>query len=253
MNAFAGITFLVVGLFSAPAVPAAEIHIFAAASLSDALKEVATGFEKQSGDRLVFNFGASSTLARQIIEGAPADLFFSADEARMDALEKQKLLVGGSRTRRLSNSLVIVGRVDGSVALRSAADLTNASVQRIALADPKAVPAGVYARAYLQELGLWVRIAPKVIPTENVRAALAAVETGNVEAGIVYKTDAAVSARVKVLYEVPRAVGPDISYPMALIQGSPQPAAARKCLDYLNSDAAGKVFEKFGFILQKRQ
>lgn len=230
---------------------AAELNVFAAASLTDSLKEIASAYEKESGDRIVFNFGASSTLARQIEEGAPADLFFSADEPKMDGLEKNGRILKGTRKSRLSNVLVIVVTNDSSLEIGAAKDLSGAKIKRLALADPKAVPAGVYAKTYLEKLNLWAAIEPKVVPTENVRAALAAVESGNVEAGIVYKTDAAISKAVKIACEVPRAEGPDISYPMAIVKDSKQADAARKLLKYLDSDSAAAVFRKFGFIVRE--
>ena len=175
-----------------------------------------------------FNFGASSTLARQIEEGAPADLFFSADEAKMDALEKKELLLPGTRRSLLSNSLVLVVPADASAAPKSAADLVKPEFKKIALAEPQTVPAGIYAREYLQKLGLWDAVKEKVVPTENVRAALAAVESGNVEVGIVYKTDSLISKKVKVAVEVPAAEGPKISYPIAVVKSSKQPDARQE-------------------------
>lgn len=246
------ILLLCVLVFSVAPLGAAEITVFAAASLTDALKQVASGFEQQSGDRVVFNFAASSTLARQIEEGAPADVFFSADEAKMDDLEAAGQIVKDTRASRLSNALVIVVPDDSTLAVKSARDLTNAAVSRIALADTRVVPAGVYAKAYLTRLKLWPAIEPKVVPTENVRGALAAVESGNVDAGMVYRTDAAISRRVKIAFEVPRADGPKISYPVALVKEAPQPDAARKLLTYLGSDRAAAVFERFGFIVLKQ-
>ena len=230
--------------------PAANITVFAAASLTESLKEIAAAYEKQSGDKIVFNLGASSVLARQIEEGAPADIFFSADEAKMDALEKKNLVVKETRRRRLSNSLVIVVASDSTLPMRAASDLTNAAVQRLALADPKTVPAGIYAKAYLEKTGLWSALKKKVVPLDNVRAALAAVEAGNAQAGLVYKTDAGISKQVKVAHEIPVQEGPVISYPLALLKESKQPAAARQFLDHLNSAEAARVFTKFGFIVR---
>jgi molybdate transport system substrate-binding protein len=230
---------------------AAEINVYAAASLSDALRQIGADYEKSSGDKIIFNFGASSFLARQISEGAPADIFFSADEAKMDDLQKKGLISPDTRKSRLSNQLVIVTASDNGAVVQSPADLASPAVKRVALADPKAVPAGIYAKEYLQKLKLWDSVEPKVVPTENVRAALAAVESGNVEAGIVYKTDAAISKKVKVAYEVPIADGPKISYPMAIIKDSHQPQAAAQFLKYLDSDAAGNVFATNGFIVLK--
>lgn len=231
--------------------PAAELTVFAAASLTDCLKEIAGAYEKQSGDKVAFNLGASSFLARQIEEGAPADLFFSADEAKMDVLEKKNLLVTGTRKSRLSNSLVIVVAADSTLTLRSANDLAGKAVTRLALADPKTVPAGIYAKEYLEKTKLWSAVQPKVIPTDNVRAALAAVESGNAEAGIVYKTDASISKKVKVAFAIPPNEGPAISYPMAVTRESRHPEAAKRFLNYLDSDEAGRVFERFGFLVRK--
>lgn len=238
-------------VLTALAVHAANVTVFAAASLTDSLKQIAGDYTKQTGQKVVFNFGASSTLARQIGEGAPADIFFSADEAKMNGLEKRGLILSGTRNSRLSNSLVIVVAADSSLHINSATNLTDAEIKRIALADPKTVPAGIYSRTYLEKLQLWTVIEPKVVPTENVRAALAAVESGNVEAGMVYKTDAAISKKVRVACEIPPKDGPDISYPMAVIKDSKQIEAAKAFLDYLNSDGAAKVFERYGFIVRK--
>jgi molybdate transport system substrate-binding protein len=243
--------FLVLSLaVFAPPLRAAEITVFAAASLTDSLKRIAAQYENNTGDKIVFNFGASSTLARQIEEGAPADIFFSADEAKMDGLEKKNLIDPATRKSRLGNSLVVVVAADSARQIQSAGDLTNASIQKIALADPKAVPAGVYAKAWLVKQQLWSVVEPKVVPTENVRGALAAVESGNVEAGVVYKTDARISKKVIIAYEVPAADAPTISYPLALVKDAKQPAAAKKFLNYLDSTEAGDIFKKFGFTLR---
>jgi molybdate transport system substrate-binding protein len=229
---------------------AGEITVFAAASLTDSLRQAAAHYEKDSGDKIIFNFGASSTLARQIEEGAPADIFLSADEAKMDGLEKKGLIESATRKSRLGNVLVVVVAADSALQIQSAGDLTNASIQKIALADPRAVPAGVYAKAWLEKQQLWSVIEPKVVPAENVRGALAAVEAGNVAAGVVYKTDAGISKKVKVVYEVPAADAPVISYPLALVKDSKQPEAAKKFLNYLDSAAAGDIFKQFGLTLR---
>jgi molybdate transport system substrate-binding protein len=226
----------------------AQVTVFAAASLTDSLQEIAGAYEKVSGDKIVFNIAASGVLARQIEEGAPADLFFSADEARADALETNGLLVKATRTNLLGNSLVIVTAAD-SATVRSPGDLTNAAVQRVALGDPKTVPAGTYAKAYLEKSGLWPGIEAKIVPCESVRSVLAAVESGNVDAGLVYKTDAAISKKVRVVFEVPPGKGPPITYPAALVKDAPQAEAAKKFLDYLAGSEAGAVFVHHGFVV----
>jgi len=214
---------------------AAEVRVFAAASLTDALQEIAAGYEKQTGDRVLFNFAASSTLARQIELGAPADVFLSADEAKMDALQKRGLVDVRTRASVLSNTLVIVG--DG---IRSPRDLVG---KKLALAEPSTVPAGIYAKSWLVKIGLWARVAPNVIPTDNVRAALAAVESGNVDAAIVYRTDT--KRPTFVIRD-----GPSISYPFAVLTNAEQPRAARRFLGYARSAAALRVFRKHGFLIR---
>jgi len=230
---------------------AEEIEVFAAASLTDALKEIAAGYEKAGGDKVLFNFAASSTLDMQIKAGAPADLFFSADEAKMNDLDKQGLIVKRSRRDLLSNNLVVVVPADSSVTLTSAAQLAESRFNRIALGETRSVPAGIYAREYLQKIGIWTQVESRVIPCESVRAALAAVESGNVDAGIVYKTDALESHKVKVAWEVAVRDGPAITYPAALVQASKHAAAAQKFLDYLGEPDSLKTFERYGFITKK--
>jgi len=233
------------------ALHAAEVTVFAAASLTDALKEISASYEEQSGDKIVFNFGASSLLERQIEEGAPADIFFSADEPKMDALEKKDLILKETRKSRVSNSLVIVTSADSDLKITSPADLAGSKIRRIALADPKAVPAGVYAKAFLEKEKLWLDVEPKVVPVDNVRAALAAVESGNIEVGMVFKTDAVISKKVKIAYEVPTNIGPKISYPVAVTKNARQVESAKKFANYLGSDDAAKNFTKYGFIVLK--
>ena len=229
--------------------PAAAVNVFAAASLRESLREIAAVYEPQSGDKILFNFGGSSLLARQIQEGAPADIFFSADEAKMLGLEQQGLMAKGTRINRLSNSLVIITALDSRIALVSAKDLAGPQIKRLALGDPKAVPIGVYAKEYLRKLKVWPSVEPKVVPTENARAALAAVEAGNVDASIVYKTDAAISKKVRIVFEVPREEGPKIMYPVALVRDSRQPAAAKRFLAHLASAEAERIFQKCGFVV----
>ncbi|MGC4071055.1 MAG: molybdate ABC transporter substrate-binding protein [Nibricoccus sp.] len=230
---------------------AVELNVFAAASLSDALKEIASKYEPASGDKLRLNLAASSLLARQIKEGAPADVFFSADEAKMNDLEKSGLIAADTRHTLLGNTLVIVVNKDGGPAISAPADLAKTSIGRIALAEPQTVPAGIYAKEYLQKAELWKKVIDKVVPTENVRACLAAVESGNVDAGIVYKTDALISKKVKIAYEIPAADGPKITYPLAVVKDTKNAEAARKFATYLASPEARAVFEKYGFLPAK--
>ena len=169
-----------------------ELFVSAAASLTDAMKDIGGRFEKQTGTKVTLNFAASSLLAKQIEEGAPADIFVSADEAQMDRLQKQ--IAPQTRRDLLTNKLVVVERQDAKLPLDKLDDLQSSAISRIAIADPKAVPAGVYAREVLTKKKLWDSLQSKIMPAENVRATLAVVEAGNADAAFVYKTDAMISS-----------------------------------------------------------
>lgn len=223
-----------------------ELVVFAAASLTDALSEIGVGFERQTGTRVVFSFGASSALTRQIRAGAPAEVFVSADLAQMDEISKDGLVRAGDRLDLLSNRLVVIVPRRSRLGLQSASDLGQA--RRIALADPEAVPAGVYARQWLERLDLWPSLSQRVVPTLNVRAALAAVASEAVDAGIVYRTDAAITTRVRVAFEAPEDETPRIVYPAAVLARA-KSAAARAFLVHLRSAEARTVFERYGFLV----
>ena len=225
-----------------------EIIVSAAASLTDVLKEISNGYQSKSKNTVKFNFGPSSALARQIEEGAPADMFFSADLAQMDDLDKNGRLEPGTQKNLLSNQLVIVVPADSKLAIASPTDLLKSEVKRIALAEPP-VPVGVYSSKYLEAEGLWDKIKPKVVPVQDVRATLASVESGNVEAGFVYKTDAAVSKKVKIVYEVPIDKGPKIVYPVAIVKESKRKDTARDFLNYVQTPASKELFKKYGFVV----
>ena len=230
-------------------IQAVEINVSAAASLTDVLKEIAPTYEKQSGHKLNFNFGSSNMLARQIQEGAPADLFLSADEAKMDALEKAGFILAKTRVSLLSNELAVVVPSDSKLTVASMKDLADTKIKRLALSEPKTVPVGIYAREFLGKEGVWPQVLPKVIPTENVRASLAAVESGNVDAGIVYMTDALISKKVRLAYVLPADKGPKISYPVAITRECGALSATSDFLDYLKSKPVAEVFKKNGFIV----
>ena len=169
--------------------PAADVLVFAAASLTDALEEVGRQFEAKHLHRVSFHFAASGDLARQIRAGAPADVFFSADTAQMDGLVAAGLVSAASRRDPIGNSLVVVVSREADDPPRGAADL--AMLDRLALGDPDTVPAGHYARRYLQSIGIWARLLHAIVPVRDVRAALSAVGAGHASAAIVYSTDAA--------------------------------------------------------------
>jgi molybdate transport system substrate-binding protein len=241
---------LLVLLAGAQAVASAdEILVSAAASLTDALKEIGIGYQSKTKHTVRYNFGPSSGLARQIEEGAPVDIFFSADLTQMENLDKHGRLEPGTRKNLLSNQLVIIVPADSKLAISSPKDLLKADIKKIALAEPSSVPVGVYSSKFLSDEGLWEQVKPKIVPVQDVRAILASVESGNVEAGFVYKTDAAVSKKVKTVYEVPIDKGPKITYPVAAVKESKRKAAARDFLNFIMSPPAKDVFRKYGFVV----
>ncbi len=232
-----------------PSAPRPELSFYAAASLRDALLELQPRCEAATESHLVFNFGASSDLARQIVAAAKADVFFSADESWMDRVASAGLVDTASRRSPLSNRLVVVLPQDGAVTIGSAADLTAPTLRRLALADPATVPAGKYAKAWLERAGVWERVVDRVVPALDVRAALAAVESGGVDAGVVYRTDAAISERVQVAYEVPAAEGPPISYALAAMADRAHLDRSRAVVRWLAGPEARPVFERRGFVV----
>src|SRR5688572_17413163 len=223
--------------------PAAGPVVLAASSLQGALEEVGEEWTTEGHVAPLLSFAASSALARQVEQGAPADLFVSADEEWMDTLAGQDLLRAGSRTDLLGNRLVLVTRKGGTV--RRLADLGDG---RLALADPAAVPAGKYARAALEALGQWQAVEGKVVPAENVRAALALVERGEAALGIVYATDALAADGVEVVETFPETSHPPIRYPAVVLAASRHPDAAG-FRAFLASDEAWRIFARHGFGL----
>ena len=221
--------------------------VFAAASLKNALDEVAASYPAA---KPVVSYGASSTLARQIENGAPAQLFISADLEWMDYLGKKGLLEPGTRRNLLGNRLVLVAPAKQPVKLEPAPGFPiSAALKsgRLALADPGSVPAGKYAKAALQKLGVWNEVAGRLAPAENVRAALALVARGEAPLGVVYATDAREEPRVVVAGVFPEDSHPPIVYPAAVLRGA-RPGA-RELLEFLASPPAQAIFGRHGFAL----
>ena len=223
-----------------------DITVSAAASLTEVLQQLAAAYQQRSGERVVLNLGASNVLARQIAAGARVDLFVSADTAQMDVVSAH--IDPASRVALLSNQLAIAVPDDRPRQLSSARELTDPAIRRVALGDPAAVPAGVYAKAYLVQLGIWDQIAHKVVPSGSVRLALAAVENGAADAAIVYQTDIATARRARAALVVPAAEGPRIVYPAAIVRGALNAAGARRFLEFLRGAEALAVFERAGFL-----
>jgi len=237
---------VVIGLWPVPQ-PASPITVAAAVSLTDALNAAGEEYGENGARKVYFNFAASNVLARQIVNGAPVDLFISADEEQMRVVEKAGLVAEGTRVDLLSNQLVVIVPDDRPRTFTSIRELLDPAFKRIALGDPAAVPAGVYAKRLLEKEGMWTAIEPRVVPAVSVRAALSAVESGAADAGIVYQSDALTARRAKVAWVVPVDRGPRIIYPAAVIRRSAVTADAKAFLAFLQSDAATRIFTRFGF------
>jgi molybdate transport system substrate-binding protein len=246
----------VIGLATAiPSCSAARppaLNVYAASSLTMALDELAPSFTRQSGVRVRASYAATSTLARQIESGAEADVFISADRRWMDYLEDRSRIVTATRTAILGNRLVLVVASDrpATVDLVPGFDLAGLLGQgRLAVGDPAHVPAGRYARQALASLGVWAVAEPRLAPAESVRAALALVERGEVPAGIVYESDAALTTRVRVAGVFPAATHDPVVYAAAIVAGRDRPVA-RQYLEFLRSQAAGAVFARYRFSVR---
>jgi molybdate transport system substrate-binding protein len=231
---------------SVAAAAAAQLNVSAAASLADALQELAPRFQAATGHTLRFNFGGSGTLVRQIKEGAPADVIFSADETRMQQLDSAGLILPGSQREIVANMLVVV--VPPGSPVRSLADLAGPAVTRVAIGDPASVPAGTYAVEFLKRVHRWTVLAPKCVPLENVRAVRAAVEAGDADAGFVYRSDALGVKTLRVAVEISGGDAPHIVYPFAVLQGTKEPVAARQLVDFLLGRDAQATFARYGFL-----
>lgn len=229
---------------------AADVVVFAAASLKESMDEQARMFLARTGHRVIVSYGASNALARQIEAGAPADLFISADVDWMDYLSARGLIASGTRVDLLRNSLVLVAPANSTASLKIGPPFAlDAALgkDRLAMANPESVPAGRYARSALRFLGVWDTVEKKIVRTENVRAALLLVSRNEAPFGIVYATDAMADAGVKVVGALPAESHPPIVYPAAVLASSKSPAA-RLLLDHLRGTDARKVWTRFGFV-----
>jgi molybdate transport system substrate-binding protein len=227
-----------------------QVTVFAAASLKNALDEVSPIYEKEAGGRARISYAASSALARQIENGAPADVFLSADREWMDYLERKALLVPGTRRDLLGNRLVLIAPASrpARVQPEPGFPLRNAlGGNRLAMGDPQHVPAGRYAKAALENLGVWAQVRSQVAPMDNVRAALALVARGETPLGIVYATDAKAERAVTVAGVFPADSHPSIVYPVAVVKGAKNEGAAFAA--FLAGPQARRVFEKHGFTV----
>jgi len=231
----------------------ASVTVSAAISLTNALEDVGKAFRASMGTEVRFNFAGSNVLARQIIDGAPADVFVSADEAQMRLAESAGVIASDTKIDLLGNRLAVVMAKE-MASIADVKDLLRPDVKRIAIADPEAVPAGVYAREYLRTVGLWDRLAAKVVPVANVRAALTSADNGSAQAAIVYESDAAAARSATLALVVSDSRAPRIVYPAAVTKAARNAAAAREFVTFMRGRTASDLFRRYKFIpLAERQ
>lgn len=237
-----------IGLAVCGRIHAAELTVSAAASLTNAFKEVSQSYEaKYAGSKVLLNVGASGALLQQMAKGAPVDVFASADQETMDQAEKQGLVSNGERKDFVRNTLVLVVPTDSKLALKRLEDLDQAAVQKIAIGNPASVPVGRYSQTALEAAKLWTAVQPKSIHTQNVRQSLDYVARGEVDAGFVYATDAALMKdKVKVAFNVPLQTA--ISYPIARVAGSSHADEAKRFVAYVLSAEGQAILGKYGFL-----
>ncbi len=234
-------------LWGAPAYAGQELIVSAAASLTNALKEVAAQFEKtHPGTKIICNFAASGVLLQQMDKGAPVDVFAAADQKTMNQAQEKGLIVPASRKNFVSNTLVLIAPEKSGLPLAALKDLASPEVKRVALGNPETVPVGRYTREALVKVGLWDQLSPKFILGESVRQVLDYVSRGEVDAGFVFATDAAIGkGKVKTVTGVQG--HQPIIYPVALVGASPKQALAQSFLDFILSPPAQEIFKKYGF------
>lgn len=236
-----------------PQTPPVELNVSAAASLTDALKAVNDAYIKDNPNvTVVANFAASGTLQKQIEQGAPTDVFISAAAKQMDSLQKESLIINDTRQDLLNNKIVLVVPTNNALNISKFQDLTDARVTKIAIGDPESVPAGTYGMQALDTLGISASLKSKLILCSDVRQVLTYVQSGDVDAGIVYSTDAATTDKVKVVDNAPDSINALIVYPVAVIKTSKNVDAAKAYIAFLFSDKAKAIFEKYGFSMVKK-
>ncbi len=225
-----------------------SILVYTAASLADAVEEIAVGYTEETGLGVELHLGGSTALARQIVRGAPGDVFLSAGAAPMDEMEEEGLIEPATRRDILTNRLVLVGKpsVAEDAGIDSLEDLRGAHGVRLAIADPDLAPAGQYAREALMNMGLWESLEPSILPSPHIRASLSYVETGNADLGIIYVTDLRAAEEVQVLEEIPPDSHSPIIYPAAALTTG-KAGASSSFVEYLAGKTASRVFRSHGF------
>ena len=228
-----------------------EILVLAAASLTDVLTELANNYKTETGTTVTFSFASSGALQTQIEAGSPADIFFSAAQKQMDALQEKDLIDTDTRKDLLENKVVLISPSNSTLNIKSFTDITNANVTKVGLGEPKSVPVGQYSEEILSNLSILDTVKQKAVYGSDVRNVLSWVRTGEVDCGIVYATDAQIANDINIIAEAPEGTHKKVIYPIATIKASANKEEAKKFIDYISNDKAAETFKNYGFTVIK--
>ena len=224
-----------------------EILVLAAASLTDVLNELAASYKNDTGVTVTFSFASSGALQTQIESGSPADIFFSAAQRQMNALEEKDLIAVETRKNLVENKVVLITPANSTLNIKSFNDMTNNNVQKIGLGEPKSVPVGQYSEEILSNLSILDIVKPKAVYGSDVRNVLSWAETGEIDCGIVYETDAKIANNINIVSQAPEGSHRRVIYPIAVIKSSQNKEEAQKFIDYISTDSSMEVFNRYGF------
>uniref|UniRef100_UPI003F4B9D58 molybdate ABC transporter substrate-binding protein n=1 Tax=Brachyspira catarrhinii TaxID=2528966 RepID=UPI003F4B9D58 len=228
-----------------------EILVLAAASLTDVLTELANNYKTETGITVTFSFASSGALQTQIEAGSPADIFFSAAQKQMDALQEKDLIDTDTRKDLLENKVVLISPTNSTLNIKSFTDMTNANITKIGLGEPKSVPVGQYSEEILSNLSILDTVKQKAVYGSDVRNVLSWVRTGEVDCGIVYATDAQIANDINIIAEAPEGTHKKVIYPIAIVKSSANKEEAKKFIDYISNDKAAEAFKNYGFTVIK--
>lgn len=228
-----------------------EIYVLAAASLTDVLTELANNYKKETSTEIIFSFASSGALQAQIEASAPADIFFSAAQKQMNALEEKGLIDSETRKDLLENKVVLISPKNSNLNIKSFTDITNSNVKKLGLGEPKSVPVGQYSEEILSNLSILDIAKEKAVYGSDVRNVLDWVETAEVDCGIVYATDAKIAKNINIIAEAPEGTHKKVIYPISIIKSSQNKEEAKKFIEYISTDKSKEIFQNYGFTLVK--
>lgn len=228
-----------------------EIYVLAAASLTDVLTELANNYKKETSTEIIFSFASSGALQAQIEASAPANIFFSAAQKQMNALEEKGLIDSETRKDLLENKVVLISPKNSNLNIKSFTDITNSNVKKLGLGEPKSVPVGQYSEEILSNLSILDIAKEKAVYGSDVRNVLDWVETAEVDCGIVYATDAKIAKNINIIAEAPEGTHKKVIYPISIIKSSQNKEEAKKFIEYISTDKSKEIFQNYGFTVVK--